>query len=54
LKDRERMAQLQIAEMWDKQVVKLQFDERCALPAGGSAGPNDWRALSGYFHGSDR
>jgi hypothetical protein len=54
MKDRQRDAQLQIAKMWDEQVVKLAFEERCALPAGGSAGPNDWRAPSGYFHGSDR
>jgi hypothetical protein len=53
VKDRERQAQLQIQEMWNKEVAKLEFERRCALPAGGSAGPSDWHAPSGYFHGAD-
>jgi hypothetical protein len=52
LKDRERMAQLQIAEMWDKHVVKLEFEERCALPAGGS-NEGGWKPAGAIFYGAD-
>jgi hypothetical protein len=53
IKDNERIAHLQKAAVWRQEITRLEFEERCELPAGGSAGPNNWKAPSGYFHGAD-
>jgi hypothetical protein len=47
--DQERRRHLQVKYAADQQVVQLEFDRRCALPAGGS--DTGWRPATPGFHG---
>jgi hypothetical protein len=53
--DREWRAHRQVKAAADREIARLEFERRCALPVGGSVGPGEWRPSSaGYFYGSDR
>jgi hypothetical protein len=55
VQDRERQAHLMVKAAADREIERLEFERRCALPAGGSVGTGEWRPSSwGYFYGSER
>ncbi len=51
--DRERLAHLQVKDAADREIARLEFERRCALPAGGSVREGEWRPSPGAFYGSD-
>ena len=50
--DRERQAHLMVKAAADREITRLEFERRCALPAGGS---NDggWKPAGAIFYGAD-
>jgi hypothetical protein len=51
--DMERRAHLQMKAAADRELARPEFERRCALPAGGSVGPGEWRPAGPGFYGSD-
>jgi hypothetical protein len=52
--DNERRAHLQVKAAADREIARLEFERRCALPVGGSVGPGEWRPAGAIFYGDDR
>jgi hypothetical protein len=51
--DRKRQGHLMVKAAADQEIARLEFERRCALPAGGSIGHGEWRPATPGFVGSD-
>jgi hypothetical protein len=51
--DGKRQAHLRVKQAADQEIARLEFERRCALPAGGSVGTGEWRPAGHGFYGSD-
>jgi hypothetical protein len=50
--DGKRQAHLRVKEAADQEIVRLEFERRCALPAGGS-NDSGWKPAGAIFYGTD-
>jgi hypothetical protein len=49
--DRERQAHLMVKAAADREITRLEFERRCALPAGGS--DSGWKPAGAIFYSAD-
>jgi hypothetical protein len=50
--DGKRQAHLRVKEAADQEIARLEFERRCALPAGGS-NDSGWKPAGAIFYGAD-
>ena len=50
--DGKRQAHLRVKEAADREIARLEFERRCALPAGASD-EGGWRPAGAVFYGAD-